>query len=177
MYGDTTSMQALVDNIKTFWQAFSAMLPSGLTITVPSSGDVLDEQTGNITGSWSVGTAAAVVTGTGSGGYAGNAGLVVHWLTSTIANTRRLRGRTFVVPLVSLSYDSTGSLTPASITTATNAAAALVTSSGTLLQVWHRPVYSKPKTTPPTLITPGSRGVVTGSRVPDLAVSLRSRRI
>lgn len=176
-YGDGPTMTSLVDAIRTFFEAIKGFIPQGLAITVPASGDLIDESTGKITGSWSQTSTPAVVTGTGVGNYAGNAGFVVHWLSTTVVDGRRLRGRTFIVPAISSAFDATGSLAISSLPTIQAAAAALVTSAGAQMQVWHRPLYAKPKTVPPTLIRPGSKASVTSSRVPDLAVSLRSRRI
>jgi len=167
-YGSSaTWAQADVDALRTFFAAFSSLLPSGLTITVPPSGDTVDDQTGAIVGAWSVATPPIVVTGSGAGNYAGNAGAVVHWLTDDVVNGRRVRGRSFLVPLVSTAYDTAGSLATTAITTLTNAAAALVSATNPRLLVWHRPL-------PPAA---GSSYPINASRVPDLAVSLRSRRI
>lgn len=176
-YGDGASMQPMVDALKTFFEAIKVYIPSPITITVPGSGDLIDETTGKINGAYGGLTVPAPIVGTGSGAYAGNAGFVCHWLTTTIAKGRRIRGRTFVVPAIATAFDTTGSLSSTALTAITNASAALVTSSGGIMQVWHRPVYAVPKTTPPTIVTPGSKATVTSSRVPDLAVSLRSRRI
>lgn len=176
-YGDGASIQPLLDALHTFFEVVKTQLPTGLTITIPGSGDLIDETTGKITGSYGGLIPPALTTGTGAASYAGNAGAVVHWLSSTVVDGRRLRGRTFLVPLTSGAYDSSGSIAATYLTSLQNAAAALVSSTGSTMQVWHRPVYAVPKTTPPTLVKPGSRATVTSSRVPDLAVSLRSRRI
>lgn len=175
-YGDAATMQPLVTGLKTFFDQFSTFVPSGLSISVPNSGDLLDEATGTITGAWSLPTAPNPTTMTGTGVYAGNAGMVVHWLTTTVLDGRRARGRTFIVPLVSGAYDSQGSLTTTAVGAAQSAATALVTAASGSLTVWHRPKFQKPKTTPPTIIRQGSKAVVTSAKVPDLAVSLRSRR-
>jgi hypothetical protein len=159
--------QSQIDGIRAYFNAFVGSLPSGLTITVPQSGDVIDDVSGLITSSWSVGTAPTVVTGTGAGNYAGNAGAVQHWLTGSVINRRRVRGRTFLVPLVSTSYDTAGSLSTTMISTLNAAGTALLTALGTNFRVWHRPKNG----------ISGGSAVVTGHRVPDLAVSLRSRRI
>jgi hypothetical protein len=167
-YGLATAMvQADVDAVRTFFDAIKQYLPSGLTITVPSSGDNIDDATGDIVGSWSVATPPIVVTGTGAGAYAGNAGAVVHWLTDDVVNGRRVRGRSFLVPLVSTAYDTGGSLIAGAMTILSNAAGALVTASAGAFQIWHRPA-------PPAA---GSSHAITSHRVPDLAVSMRSRRI
>lgn len=157
--------QGNVDAIRTFFNALVTLLPSGLTIQVPSSGDVISESDGTITGAWSVGSTPAVVTGTAVASYAGNAGAVVHWLTAGVVVGRRVRGRTFLVPLVS-AYDTSGSLSSGALSTISTAAAAYVTGQGGVAVVWSRPAPGRS----------GSLHSITSSRVPDLAVSLRSRR-
>ncbi len=163
--------------IRAFFNAIAAYLPNGATIQVPSSGDLIEEADGKISGTWSSTPAPAVVTAGGLGSYAGNAGAVVHWLTSTIAKGRRVRGRSFLVPIVGSQYESNGSLQPTCITGIENAATALMNATPGHLLVWHRPTYQKPATKPPTMLSPGSKAAVTGIRVPDLSVSLRSRRV
>lgn len=177
------AMQTNVDAVRTFFNSFTAILPSGLTITVPGSGDIIDSASGSITSAWSVTTPPAVVTAIGSGAYAGNAGAVIHWLTNDVSNGRRVRGRTFLVPLVSSSYEANGSLVAATITTITNAGNALRTTAAGNMRVYSRPVtahteYNR-KTGQATTIAsrPGQHSDVSAVRVPDLAVSLRSRRI
>lgn len=170
---DATSGQTHIDAIRTFFDAIKALLPTGTTIQVPSSGDRINEADGSIQGTWSVATTPALVTCTGAGAYAGNAGMCVHWLTATIVRGRRLRGRTFLVPTVATAFDTNGTPTATALTTLNTAASALLTSMGSVMQVWSRPQ----KATPEHAAYVGSRGNVTGFRVPDLAVSLRSRRV
>jgi hypothetical protein len=123
------------------------------------------------------------LSGTATGAYAGNAGAVVHWLTSLIVGTRRVRGRTFLVPMIGSAFESNGSLTSTALNTINNAAAALITAVGTGMVVWSRPVVAHTKYDPKTgqgtgvAGRSGTYGAVTGSRVPDLAISLRSRRV
>jgi hypothetical protein len=160
-------VQANVDAIRAFFQAFVGSLPSGLVIQVPASGDTIDDATGNINGAWSVATTPSNVTGTGAGAYAGNAGAVIHWLTGDVVNGRRVRGRTFVVPIIGTAYDAAGSLSSTTLTTLQTAANGLVTAIDPNFAVWHRP----------TQFAVGSSHSIISARVPDLAVSLRSRRI
>lgn len=159
--------QTDVDGIRAFFNAFANLLPTALTINVPGQGDVIDDATGNIISAWAVGTTPTTVTGTGGGAYAGNAGACVHWLTTTIVNNRRVRGRSFLVPLIASAYDTSGSLATATITTLTTAANGLLAAMNPNQAVWHRP----------TKFAQGSSAAVNGMRVPDLAVSLRSRRV
>jgi hypothetical protein len=167
------ALQGPVDAVRTFFAAVAGLIPSGITFTVPNSGDLIEAVDGKISGSWSSPTAPLLVTASGTGTYAGNAGAVVHWLTQRVVDGRRLRGRTFLVPLAGAAYDSTGSLATAANTTFSNAATALVTNAGGSMLVWNRPR----KGTPLVPARVGSSGVVFSARVPDLAVSLRSRRI
>jgi hypothetical protein len=173
-YLDNVPAQSSIDAIRAFFFSQAGILPAGLTINVPGSGDIVEDVSGQLAGTWSVGTTPATVTGTGAGVYAGNAGAVVHWLTTTVALKRRLRGRTFLVPLVSSAYDASGSLSTAALGSLQNNAAAMVTTMAGNMVVWHRPVIQKGTG---AILRPGSSGDVTAARVPDLAVSLRSRRI
>lgn len=166
--------QAQIDSVRTFFNAFNALVPSGLTTQVPSTGDVINEVDGKIVDSWTVGTTPLPSAGIGTGSYAGNAGAVVNWLATGIVNGRRVRGRTFLVPLVQTAYDTQGSLASASITLISNAAQAYIAGADFAGRVWARP-YVDPKGVNPS--RPGSSHQITKSRVPDLAVSLRSRRI
>lgn len=175
--------QAKIDAMRTFFNSIAGLIPSGLTIQVPSSGDEIDLSDGSIVNSWSVGSTPAVVSGTGAGAYAGNSGLVIHWLTTIVLRGRRLRGRSFIVPVVSTAFETNGSPTSAAITTLTNAGTALVTAIGSSFVAYSRPVkahtvYDK-KTGTPTNIAArsGSTATISSVRVPDLAISLRSRRV
>lgn len=179
----STLSTANVDAIRTFFNSIIGLIPNNLTIQVPGTGDYINETNGAITGTWSTGSTPALVTGTGAGAYAGNAGLVVHWLTSGIVGTRRLRGRTFIVPTIATTFETNGSPTSTAITTLTTAANALLTAVGTGMAIWSRPVVAHTKYDPKTGTGTGVAGrvgtysAVTGVRVPDLAISLRSRRV
>lgn len=154
-----------VDNIRTFLDSVKALLPSGVNVKVRTSGDIVDSSTGALTGSWSVGASAAVV-GIASGSYVGGAGAVVRWLTDGIVGGHRVRGRTFLVPLVYTAFESNGTLAAGTVTTILAAAAALVTSEGTEFGVWHRPVNGGG----------GQWFNVVGADVPDRSALMRSRR-
>lgn len=153
--------------IRAFFNSLAAQLPSGLTIQVPGVGDTIDDTNGLINGGWNATAAPAVVTGTGLSAYAGNAGAVVHWLTAAVIGGHRVRGRTFLVPLVSTAFDTQGSIATSVLTTLRNAASTMITTMSGTLRVWHRPVGG----------SGGTAGVVLSSSVPDLAITLRSRRV
>lgn len=153
--------------LRTFFNALISIIPSGITLSVPGVGDTIDDGSGLINGAWNATSAPAIVTGTGSGVYAGNAGGIVHWLTAGVANGHRVRGRTFLVPLISTAFDSGGSLSTTALTTLRNAATTMISSGAGDFRVWHRPTGG----------AGGSSSVVLTSSVPDLAITLRSRRV
>ena len=159
--------------VRVFFDAIRALLPLNLSLNVPGSGDMVEETTGELAGTWQSTPAPAQVVGATAGTYAGNAGGVIHWLTQGVVNNRRVRGRSFLVPLVGTCYENNGSLSAATLTTMQNAATALMNATPGHLVVWSRPV----KPTPGVAARAGSQHAVSGIRVPDLAVSLRSRRV
>lgn len=154
--------------IRTFWNSVSSYLPLGVTITIPTSGDQVSEATGLITGAYSATVTGGVVTGSAgnSGAYPGMAGAQIQWQTSAIIAGRRPLGKTFIVPLIGTSFDTNGSLASGTVTGLQAAATALIAALSGELKVWSRPRPS----------IAGANVTVTSSRVPDLAVALRSRR-
>lgn len=153
------------NGLRAFFQAISALLPLNMSVTVQPSGDQINDANGNITGAWSVDPAPTPVVGSGSATFAGNAGAVVSWRTNGVVGNRRVRGRTFLVPMSPGIFDTNG-LTPGAISTIQGAAAGLITACDDNLAVWSRP----------TSLRAGSSHVVTAATVPDLSASLRSRR-
>ena len=153
--------------VKTFWDSIKDSLPSTATITTPTLLDVLEESNGQLQSSSSVGTQG---TATGVGGAASSApsGAWINWFTSDVIDGKRVRGRTFIVPLQSNQYDNDGSLVGACITRLQNAANALLATSGNQFCVWHRP------TAPGA--TDGKACLITAAQVKDKVGILRSRR-
>jgi hypothetical protein len=151
--------------LATFFSAIKALFPSAVSWNVPSSGDVIDEVSGLITGAWLGGTAASV-SGTGITSYAAGTGCYVRWQTAGIANGRRVKGRTFLVPLLGAQYQTDGTIIDASLTTINSAATALANSGK--MRIWHRPTNRGTNN--------GAAFSVTAAIGPDRVTSLRSRR-
>lgn len=154
--------------IRTFFNSINGTLPAGVTITVPTSGDQISEATGVITGSYSATVTGGPVNGnaTNTAGYPGSAGGQVQWQTSAIIEGRRPLGKTFIVPMYKDAFDANGSLSTTTLTAMQNAATALIAALSGEMKVWSRPR--------PTIA--GANVTVTSARVPDLSISLRSRR-
>lgn len=166
-----------MDALKAFWTSVSNTVPVGITLTVPSSGDIINESDGKITGTWT-GTNGGTITSTGTAGvYSGTSGAIIEWRSNAVINGHRPVGKTYVVPLRGALYDTNGTLNTATcITPLTAAAQGLLAAYADGLKVWSRP-YTPPtdgKPHPPARV--GSQGTVTSAFVPDLAVTMRSRR-
>lgn len=151
--------------IKAAVTAIAPSIPVGVTITVPNSGDVIEDTTGELVDVWT-GSGGGVVSGTATTPAPAGVGLCINWLTGGIVNGRRLRGRTFMVPIAGNSYDPDGTLTASTLTDFAAFASAIVASGG--LAVWHRP-------TAPGLSDGNSYGVLS-VRLRDKVAVLTSRR-
>lgn len=159
----TTALYAAFNQL--LGQCLSLLAPD-LTITVPQSGDVLDEATGTLTGTWGSG-APAVHNTAGTTNYARGVGARIVWGTSAIHAGRRVRGSTFLCPLKSTAYDGTGSLTTTAVTDLQAGVDAYLIAMGARGRVWSRPTTSRP----------GIASAVTSGFVPDEISWLRSRRV
>lgn len=160
--------------IQDFFDAIKAMIPNNVTITFPGTGDVLDETTGAITGTWTS-AAPAAVDGTNASDYAAPVGMCVNWETGVVQDGRRLRGKTFLVPLSGDMFDTDG--TPDATAVATLLAAAQTLATGSYLVVWHRPRAAKSAVTIPAVSSrAGGFASISDASVTDMAAVLTSRR-
>lgn len=159
-----TDMTAL----RTFWDAVKANFPTGLAIGVPSAGDQIADDSGQIVGAWTGPAQTAVVGTGGAGGFLSTAGAMVRWVTPQVVNGRRPIGKTFLVPFMSSGFSSAGGITGANATTITAAAQALVVAYAGEMKIYHRPSGTPPHGGVPCTIISG--GCVAKQ------VVLRSRR-
>lgn len=171
MYFGTTdppseSAQDHVDQVWDFWTALVAFIPTVVNITVQPQVAEVDELTGDLVGEIIIGTAPAAVDCTASGAYSAPAGCTVQWRTSTYLSGRRLRGRSYIVPLSTQAYDADGTLYPSTRASIEAAGTALITDAGDMV-VWHRPSEGG---------SDGTSALVTSAVVADRVAVLRSRR-
>lgn len=172
-----TDCTTFLTSLTALWTAVSGAMPTDVNIQIENTGDIIDETTGELIGAWT-GPAQAMLSGLSGGTYAAPAGCCLDWITSTYADGRLVRGRTFVVPVESSSYQSDGSIGTVTLAALVAACAAFVTAEGAFFVVWHRPYAGRPAA-PPKPARPahlGSAPLVTSSRVPDRVAVLRSRR-
>lgn len=164
-----TDATAAVARTRSFWTTVNTRLPAGVTVTVSPTVDVLFDSNGQLQDSLTDPTITQPVQGTAAGAVAGPAGAVVTWKTATIRNGRRIRGRTFLVPLATSSYEVDGTLIAAAVSDFQTAATNLMASNtGPQLLIWGRPTKLLPDS--------GVSGRVTGFSVPDKVAVLTSRR-
>lgn len=158
-----------VAGILTAMQNLIPALANNVTVTLPGSGDTIDDRTGALTGVWA-GSGSGSITGAGGSASAAGVGACIGWTTGGIVNgkkgPRKLRGRTFIVPLHNACYEANGTLVQGTLNNLTAFASALLAAGP--LGVWHRP------TTPGG--SDGNSYSVLSSKVRDKVAYLSSRR-
>lgn len=159
--GSTTGPGAALS----FFDGIKGLIPSGVTITIPNAGDTIDELTGEIDGVWTASGGGTVNSAGGANPYAQGVGARVVWVTDGITRGRRVRGSTFVVPLITGSYDTDGTLSGTAV-------GALGTVAGNLASVAAFGVYTRPQSG----TSNGAFHDVLTSITPDRVSWLRSRR-
>lgn len=164
LLGDEAEL--LANRVRGAFNALQPRIPETVTISIEPEVPVIDSDSGTIQ-SFNTITPPDDVSGGNATSFAGPAGAVITWRTNDLRNGRRIRGRTFLVPLAFSSYEGDGTLTSDTIGYLRDFADELV--GGSLegdLGVWSRPVG-------------GGGGVfatVTSYTIPDMAAVLRSRR-
>ena len=155
--------------IRSALTAAGGSFPSGLSWTVPNEGDQINDTTGALVGVWA-GTGGGQATANGGAQAAAGVGACIGWTTGGIVNgtkgPRKLRGRTFLVPLSASAYQADGTLAPERITDLSALAAAFRAAGP--LAVWHRPTTLGG--------SDGNSYGVISHKVRDKVAVLRSRR-
>ena len=156
------------DRVSTFLTAIKNQFYSDLNWTIQSDVEAISPATGELLNIHNIGPRAAITGGTAKTPYSAASGIVVTWRTNGVRNGRRVRGRTFLVPAATSSYQDDTVLTTA-LTTFQTAASALATPSANIhLGVWSRP------TAPGA--SDGDWFETVSASVPDKVAILRSRR-
>lgn len=175
-FSDTTGSgaldQDLVDSAASQAQnwiaAWRPRLPTSVFTGIDPTVEAIESTTGAVQAFWTA-TVAAPVAGGGVASFSGPSGACVSWYTSTVRKNRRIRGRTFVVPLDTASYEADGTLIPTIPGVIIPASQALISSSGPAhLGIWCRPTTKGG--------TDGQWARATSFRMQDKAAILTSRR-
>lgn len=148
-----------------FFDALASLIPDDVTVTLDPVVQRLDEVTGDLLGELTVETPEAPIVGTYVSGWLRQMGVLVEWSTGVYIGGKRLRGRTYLVPLGNIE-DSDGTL-PVGTLSQIQAAANGIPGPDVGFSVWHRPVNG----------AGGASHEMTGATVRDKACILRSRMI
>lgn len=168
--GDASAASALaaVNRVSSFFTAARTALASTVTLNIEPEVDVLEDTTGELVTSFTTPTQAPIF-GNNSGNYSAATGAVINWKTGGVRNGRKIRGRSFLVPVGGSGMDAAGLLAAGARTAILNAGIALVDPAGSPDLV----VYARPSGPG---ATDGQAALVTGVTVPNLLAVLRSRR-
>jgi hypothetical protein len=153
--------------VNAFWNAARVVVTNAAGITQIASGDVIDEVSGDVTGTWASGSDVEHI-GSASGAYSAPVGAAISWRTGVFLAGRELRGRTFIVPCSSEVFTGTGQLSSGAVGELMTAAAFLVSTGAGFdpdMRVWHRPVAAD-----------GTSRTILSASVSAKAAVLRSRR-
>ena len=166
-FGGGDLVDSEVDRTVAFFEAISAVLPNSVSVQVQQEAAVLDESSGALINYALATEAPDPITGDGGTNYSAASGASVTWNTEAIARGRRLRGRTFIVPMGTNWYDPQGTINSNGLSWLNAGAEALIgDGSGPQLVIWSRPRDG----------AGGTIGQVVSHRVADQVAVLRSRR-
>jgi len=158
--GDTTG-----DALNDLFVALGAWVPNDVTWTIQQEGDLINDADGSLQGTWSDGPDFNVIASS-AGAHAQGVGTYIRWDTAGINHGRRVKGRTFVVPLITAAWDTAGVMGGGPRGVISSAASAFRGALGDAFLVWSRPTASGPGMSFPTV----------GSFVPTTPSWLRTRR-
>ena len=158
-----------VTRTDTFLNSWNAKLPPSVNVTLQSQVELINDSNGQLV-SFLNATPFQRANGTGTGNYSAASGAVVNWYTGGVRNGRRVRGRSFFVPLAGNALGPNGTIDDATLGTVRASATAMcapVTGASKLV-VWSRPSAKG--------ATDGISYDVISATVPDMTAVLRSRR-
>jgi hypothetical protein len=166
-------------DVGTFFNSVKACVPNTVTLAIDPVVALIEDYNGNQTGELTLGTPPTIGLGSQTGSFAAPAGACVTWNTATFRDGRRIRGRTFLVPLGVNCFQADGTLVDAQRTVLNNAAAALAGGAAAFVvyarERQARAAYEPAKITAKTYLA-GESAVVVSGNVKDKVAILRSRR-
>lgn len=158
--------QAVYQAAFQFTVDITSALPSAVSLTTEGGVEVVDQTTNELITILQA-TQGATQKGLNTGGFSSATGACIVWETGEVKNGRRVRGRTFVVPLAATYYDLDGTLNNGVLTDLQSAATALA-GGGFSFGVLSRPSSQG--------AGDGSFHTVSSGRITDKTAVLRSRR-
>lgn len=130
---------ALAVRMRAFFDGIKGLIPTNVDIKVQRVYQVINDVNGNITSEAQLAADPVLVSGTAAGVYSAASGAVMNWETGHFnANGRRVRGRTYLVPLSSTAMENDGTLSSTAFNALQAAGTAALGGTGSL-GVWTRP--------------------------------------
>jgi len=176
---DDAYVQAAAGRVRNFFNGTKFLFPNTVTFHVENDAEIIEDTTGEMTDIRPVTGLTDVVGEAGATtGYSAAVGAVINWRTSAVRRGRRLRGRTFLVPLSSTCYENNGTLNASCLTALQTAANGLITPTANEpeLGVYARPHRTKNTDGSWTTVPDGEWAFVRSATIPDMTAVLRSRR-
>jgi hypothetical protein len=135
--------QGVVDDaiakVHTWIQAWDDALPNTVTLTVAPTVEEINDTNGTLEAFWT-GVPGSPNVGGSTLTYSAVSGACVNWYTGGVRNGRRVRGRTFMVPIGSNGMQNDGTLGAVALTTWRTATDVLIANTDDAkLAVWSRP--------------------------------------
>jgi hypothetical protein len=132
-------VDAAVTKTYTWLSNFTSSLPTAVTTGVDPSVEVINSLDGKLI-AFMTGTPPAATAGSDSGTFSAATGVVTSWYTGGIRNGRRVRGRSFIVPMGPTAYQNDGTIATTKLTAWRGTANALIANvDAARLAVWSRP--------------------------------------
>lgn len=152
-----------------FFNMLLGVLPPAVKIDVQGDVELIQSSTGRLEDVIAMGARPQLQGSGATAPYSAATGAVVTWRTAGVVRGRRVRGRTFLVPLAGGAYEVDGTLNAGTISTISAAAAGMINNTGVSDPVvWSRPTAVG--------ASDGSAWAILSSSVPDMGAVLRSRR-
>jgi hypothetical protein len=171
--------QTAANDLKAFWNVCQNVLPNVVTLTIDPAVATIDEVSSAQIDEVALSSPPAANTGIVAGPYASPAGMCVTWNTSSFLYGRRVRGRTYVVPIASSSYATGGVLTSTIVSATQTAAQALIAGTSNFVVYTRKREFKAAdpaKGTKEVSERPGAFSAVTSALVRPKVAVLTSRR-
>lgn len=139
--GDVTQavVDAAVAKADAWLSQYKSSFPTAVTTGIDPSVEVIESSNGELQ-AFMTGTPAAASAGGDAGTFSSATGVVTSWYTPGIRNGRRIRGRSFMVPMGPTAYQSDGTIATTKLTGWRTAANTLIANvDAARLAVWSRP--------------------------------------
>lgn len=135
----TDAANQILTATRLFYAGLTNYLPASVSLSIDPAIEVVEPTEGQIQTVYT-GTTPAKIQGMATGNYSSASGAVVNWFTDDFVAGRRVRGRTFMVPLAAAAFDTNGTLSSGILTEMNTRAANFAADESAQLSIFTRPV-------------------------------------